>query len=203
MFSCTLFARTHVPVAAHRLIVPLKKNTFFRTIQQGSLYSIKNHIVNYNRQDISAKLLKNRSIGSVRGPLLHLHDDGLDATRETVPITFINSKGEETLVNAVIGNNLLAVAHKHKIPLEGACECSIACSTCHVYLEDEIFDELESQGLEACDDEEDMLDLAFGLKPTSRLGCCVNVDRSHSGMKVFLPAASRNFYVDGFVPEPH
>lgn len=44
----------------------------------------------------------------------------------------------------------------------GACEGSIACSTCHVILEPDVYDQLEEPG----DDENDMLDLAFGLTDT-------------------------------------
>ena len=127
------------------------------------------------------------------------HDKEEDAKKEQVRLTFVDSEGNETDVHAVCGDNILTVAHKNDINLEGACECSIACSTCHVILEDEMFDELP----EPCEAEEDMLDLAFGLTPTSRLGCQVIVDTSHDGTKIELPSATRNFYVDGHVPQPH
>ena len=65
------------------------------------------------------------------------------------------------------GETLLEVAHNNGIDLEGACESSLACSTCHVILDDEIYDSLE----EPCEEEEDLLDLAYGLTHTSRLGC--------------------------------
>ena len=53
------------------------------------------------------------------------------------------------------------------------------------------------------DDENDMLDLAFGLRETSRLGCQVIAAKDVDGMVVALPKATRNFAVDGFVPKPH
>ena len=82
----------------------------------------------------------------------------------------------------------------------GACEGSLACSTCHVVVEDpEVFDKLP----EACDDENDMLDLAFGLTETSRLGCQIIAKEDIDGIRVKIPAATRNFAVDGFVPKPH
>ena len=66
----------------------------------------------------------------------------------------------------------------------GACDHSLACSTCHVVLEQEVFAELE-----AVDDEEmDMLDLAFGLEDTSRLGCQVKVTKLLEGKKITLPS---------------
>ena len=59
--------------------------------------------------------------------------------------------------------NLLEIAHKHGIDLEGACEASLACSTCHIIVEDP--DVFETTG-EISDEENDMLDLAFGLTQT-------------------------------------
>lgn len=66
-------------------------------------------------------------------------------------------------------------------------------------LEDKTFNALE----EACEDEDDMLDMAFGLTSTSRLGCQVKVSEDMDGAVITLPAATRNFYVDGHVPQPH
>ncbi|SPC61304.1 probable YAH1 - Ferredoxin of the mitochondrial matrix [Ustilago sp. UG-2017b] len=111
-----------------------------------------------------------------------------------VKIHFFDPKGEPLKsVEASEGDDLLSVAHEYDIDLEGACEGSIACSTCHVILEPDVYDSLE----EPCDDENDMLDLAFGLTDTSRLGCQVKVTKEQDGMKVQLPAATRNMYVDG------
>lgn len=97
------------------------------------------------------------------------------------------------------GQNILRLAQKHDIPMEGACEGVCACSTCHCIVSDEFFDMLE----EADEDEEDMLDLAWGLKSTSRLGCQIELTTALDGITVSLPSATRNFYVDGHVPEPH
>lgn len=106
-------------------------------------------------------------------------------------ITFVLTDGTEKTVDAPVGISLLEVAHKNGIPLEGACEGSLACSTCHL-----IVDEKYYKGLPpASDDEEDMLDLAFGLTHTSRLGCQIMVNDSLDGMKVKLPAATRNMQV--------
>lgn len=103
-------------------------------------------------------------------------------------ITF-KYQGGEKVIDAPNGISLLEVAHKNDIPLEGACEGSLACSTCHVIVEDQKFyDSLPS----AKDDEEDMLDLAFGLTHTSRLGCQIMVNDSLDGLVVRLPEATRN-----------
>jgi hypothetical protein len=66
-------------------------------------------------------------------------------------------------------------------------------------LEDKIYDNLP----EASEDEEDMLDQAFGLTPTSRLGCQVLLDETLEGMTIVVPKATRNMAVDGYVAKPH
>lgn len=57
---------------------------------------------------------------------------------------------------------LLLPAYAWALLPSGACECSIACSTCHVYVDDAYFDLIP----EACEDEDDMLDMAFALRDT-------------------------------------
>ena len=106
-------------------------------------------------------------------------------------ITFILADGTEKEVEAPLGISLLEVAHKNAIPLEGACEGSLACSTCHLVIDEAYFPGLP----EASEDEEDMLDLAFGLTHTSRLGCQILVTDQLDGLKVALPSATRNMSV--------
>lgn len=103
-------------------------------------------------------------------------------------LVFVNRDGSETPIDAPVGLSLLEVAHNNDIDLEGACEGSLACSTCHIILEQAAYDSLE----EASEDEEDMLDLAFGLTHTSRLGCQIMVTEAMDGWRVKLPAATRN-----------
>ncbi len=103
-------------------------------------------------------------------------------------ITFIERNGNRKQVEAPVGLSLLEVAHKNNVEIEGACEGSLACSTCHVIIEPEWFDALP----EASEDEEDMLDLAFGLTKTSRLGCQIIVSDEMDGLVVSLPTATRN-----------
>ena len=107
---------------------------------------------------------------------------------------FVYSKDDKTPkeVLAREGETLLEVAHNNGIELEGACAQSLACSTCHVVLEERIYDSLEP----AVEEEEDLLDLAYGLTLTSRLGCQIKVTKGMEGMTVRLPSATRNFYVD-------
>ncbi|QED23908.1 ferredoxin family 2Fe-2S iron-sulfur cluster binding protein [Candidatus Deianiraea vastatrix] len=103
-------------------------------------------------------------------------------------IIFINKDDSKTEINASSGLSLLEVAHNNNIDIEGACEGSLACSTCHVIVAQEWFDKLEP----AKEDEEDMLDLAFGLTKTSRLACQIIVTDKLDGLTVSLPKGTRN-----------
>ncbi len=107
-------------------------------------------------------------------------------------IFFIDSDGVKKEVDAPVGLSLLEVAHQNKIDLEGACEGSLACSTCHVIVDAAFYDDLP----EASEEEEDMLDLAFGLTHTSRLGCQIIVTEELEGLTVSVPSATRNMMVD-------
>jgi 2Fe-2S ferredoxin len=107
-------------------------------------------------------------------------------------VVFVVHGGERKEVEAQIGLSLLEVAHKNNIDLEGACEGSLACSTCHVIVDPKYFSMLDP----ATEDEEDMLDLAFGLTHTSRLGCQIKITPELDGLTVTLPAATRNMMVD-------
>jgi ferredoxin len=128
-------------------------------------------------------------------------------------VHFKDSKGTHIkTVEVNEGDDILSIAHEYDIDLEGklssislhvtcsceysalgACEGSVACSTCHVILPPEYYDLLA----EPEDDENDMLDMAFGLTDTSRLGCQVKMTKELDGMAITLPAATRNMFVDG------
>jgi 2Fe-2S ferredoxin len=107
-------------------------------------------------------------------------------------VTFIDREGARIEVDAPVGLSLLELAHRNNIDIEGACEGSLACSTCHVIVDEEDFDRLE----EPSEDEEDMLDLAFGLTRTSRLGCQIIVTEELDGLTVTLPHETRNMMAD-------
>jgi len=106
-------------------------------------------------------------------------------------ITFIQPDGTAKEVEAPLGLSVMEIAHKNDIELEGACEGALACSTCHVIVDEKQYDDLD----EASEDEEDMLDLAFGLTHTSRLGCQIIITEERDGLVVTLPAATRNMMV--------
>ena len=103
-------------------------------------------------------------------------------------MTFIERDGARREVEAPLGASVLQVARRHDIDIEGACEGSLACSTCHVIVDPEWYDLLK----EASEDEDDMLDLAFNLTKTSRLGCQIIITEELDGLTVQLPAATRN-----------
>lgn len=103
-------------------------------------------------------------------------------------MTFIERNGSAKTVDAPSGLSVLEIAHRNDIDIEGACEGSLACSTCHVVIDDAWYARLE----EASEDEEDMLDLAFGLTKTSRLGCQIILTEDLDGLTVKLPGETRN-----------
>ena len=107
-------------------------------------------------------------------------------------ITFVTADGTSKEFDAPNGLSVLEVAHKNGINLEGACEGSLACSTCHVIVDNEWFDKLG----EASEEEEDMLDLAFGLTRTSRLSCQITITKDNDGLRVKLPGETRNMLLD-------
>uniref|UniRef100_UPI003AAAA5D8 adrenodoxin-like n=1 Tax=Centroberyx gerrardi TaxID=166262 RepID=UPI003AAAA5D8 len=103
-----------------------------------------------------------------------------------VTVHFIHRDGQKTTTSGPAGSSLLDVVLDQKldIPGFGACEGTLACSTCHLILEQEVYDQL---GL-IVDEELDMLDLAYGLTDTSRLGCQVCLSKSVEGLTVRVPA---------------
>ena len=107
-------------------------------------------------------------------------------------MTFILPDNSRREVDAPLGLSVLDIAHKNEIDLEGACEGSLACSTCHVIVDPEFFGRLD----EATEDEEDMLDLAWGLNHTSRLGCQITITEKLDGLVVRLPVETRNMLLD-------
>ena len=103
-------------------------------------------------------------------------------------MTFIDRDGTRREVEAPLGLSVLEIAHRHGVDIEGACEGSLACSTCHVIVDSFWFPKLTGP----TEDEEDMLDLAFDLQETSRLGCQLIMTEALDGLVVKLPAGSKH-----------
>ncbi|MBJ7253018.1 MAG: ferredoxin family 2Fe-2S iron-sulfur cluster binding protein [Acetobacteraceae bacterium] len=103
-------------------------------------------------------------------------------------MVFIERDGTQKEVEAPLGLSVLEIAHRNSVDIEGACEGSLACSTCHVIVDGAWFAKLAKP----TEDEEDMLDLAFDLQETSRLGCQLIMTDALDGLVVKLPSGSRN-----------
>ena len=107
-------------------------------------------------------------------------------------IIFNESDGKRQKFDEAPGLSLLDIAHKHGIEIEGACEGSMACSTCHIVVDADWHTKLTAPSKE----EEDLLDLVFGLTRTSRLGCQVTMTEELDGLTVKLPNRTRNLLLE-------
>ncbi|GAB5488692.1 MAG: ferredoxin family 2Fe-2S iron-sulfur cluster binding protein [Parasphingorhabdus sp.] len=106
-----------------------------------------------------------------------------------IRVKFVGANGETSVqAKASEGDNLLTIAQVNDQPLEGTCEGQMACSTCHVIVDPEDFSKLP----EATEMEEDMLDLAAGVKRTSRLACQITLTAELDGLTVHIPSESHN-----------
>jgi ferredoxin len=105
-----------------------------------------------------------------------------------VKVTFSTHNGERVTAEGKPGDRLLEVGQAAGLPLEGTCEGQMACSTCHVIVAREWFAKLPR----ASEDEEDMLDLAAGVRPTSRLSCQIVLGEGLDGLEVAIPGESRD-----------
>ena len=103
-------------------------------------------------------------------------------------IVFKTTGGVETPVEVTTGTTVLQAAWDNNIDIEGACEGVMACSTCHVIVAEDHCTKLDDPS----DEEEDLLDLAWGVRPTSRLGCQIVVTDDLDGMELLLPASTNN-----------
>ncbi|XP_053328981.1 adrenodoxin-like [Spea bombifrons] len=116
-----------------------------------------------------------------------LHDTKFSSgdAEDTLTVNFINRDGEKLTATAKEGESLLEVVIRHHLNIDGfgACEGTLACSTCHLIFDQQVFEKLDP----ISDEEMDMLDLAFGLTDTSRLGCQVCMNKSLDGITVRVP----------------
>ncbi|KAA8491429.1 Adrenodoxin-like protein 2, mitochondrial [Porphyridium purpureum] len=110
--------------------------------------------------------------------------------RDTIRVRFVDRDGGagNVDVRVPIGTHMLDAAHQNNVDLEGACEGTLACSTCHVYVREDFVDKLQPPA----EDEQDMLDLAFALKDNSRLGCQIKASPEIDGIELTLPPNTRN-----------
>jgi len=192
-------------LALHRLISSAMNQPSYKRFLTKSFYhapsasSSGQHILGLTNTSTMNRHTKNQTT------TIRWHGDGPGPNAPTVNLTFINPDDTQTTISARVGETLLQCAHRTGIEMEGACEGVCACSTCHVILTQELYDQLmdETEDGALKENEEDMLDMAFGLTHTSRLGCQITVTEGMEGSVFTLPKATRNFYVDGHKPTPH
>ena len=105
-------------------------------------------------------------------------------------VRFLKVDGElDKEVEAPAGSVLLDVAQQAGEPLEGACEGQMACSTCHVIVDPRDFDRLPP----ASEEEDDLLDLAWGVMRTSRLACQIRLTDELDTLTVKMPGGFHNW----------
>uniref|UniRef100_A0A6M2DGC4 Putative ferredoxin n=1 Tax=Xenopsylla cheopis TaxID=163159 RepID=A0A6M2DGC4_XENCH len=106
---------------------------------------------------------------------------------DKISVTFVKANGEKIEAKGKVGDSLLDVVVNNEIDLDGygACEGTLTCSTCHLIFETADFDKLPEK---ASDEELDMLDLAYDLTDTSRLGCQIILSKELNGLVVKVPA---------------
>ena len=102
---------------------------------------------------------------------------------EFINLSFVTKDNKNIPVKARIGDNILDIAKINNIDIEGACQACMACSTCHIILEPNVYEILPLPK----PNEEDLLDHTIHLTGTSRLGCQVYVTKEFDGSKIRLP----------------
>ena len=104
-------------------------------------------------------------------------------------VRFVSADGRSVVeAEGAPGTRLLELAQANDQPLEGACEGAMACSTCHVIVAPDDFAKLPP----ASDEEEDMLDFAYGVSRTSRLSCQIWLSEALDSLEVRMPGGSAN-----------
>nr|XP_045751042.1 adrenodoxin, mitochondrial [Mirounga angustirostris] len=127
--------------------------------------------------------------GGAGGPArtLSVSAPARSSSEDKITVHFVNRDGETLTAKGKVGDSLLDVVIENNLDIDGfgACEGTLACSTCHLIFEEHIFENLEA----VTDEENDMLDLAYGLTDRSRLGCQIYLTKSMDNMTVRVPDA--------------
>ncbi|XP_053679814.1 adrenodoxin-like protein 2, mitochondrial [Anopheles nili] len=126
------------------------------------------------------------------------HTHGISAARslstsqpklqsEEVEVTFVRANGERIKAKGKVGESLLDLVVNNNVDFDGfgACEGTLTCSTCHLIFSKPDYDRLPEK---PSDEELDMLDLAYELTDTSRLGCQITLSKDLHGLEVRVPA---------------
>ncbi|XP_055477898.1 adrenodoxin, mitochondrial [Psammomys obesus] len=121
------------------------------------------------------------------GRPLSLSAPARSSSEDKITVHFKNRDGETLTAKGKVGDSLLDVVIESNLDIDGfgACEGTLACSTCHLIFEDHIYEKLDA----ITDEENDMLDLAYGLTDRSRLGCQICLTKAMDNMTVRVPEA--------------
>ena len=99
-------------------------------------------------------------------------------------ITYKDFQGNSKTINVESGLSVMEGAIQNEIPgIDADCGGSMACATCHVYVEDSWFNKIPK----AEDAENDMIDMAYNPKKNSRLSCQIIVSDELDGLVVTTP----------------
>jgi ferredoxin len=159
--------------------------TTFTHSRLGMGLNIENVKINPKK---SPKLTKNKSIETLTQIKNYF------STSDVIDVTYIEPSGESVPLRIKKSENkdesLMTLAVKNQVDMEGSCDGQLACSTCHCILSQEDYDTFMK--LKPPTDEElDMLDTAFGLTQTSRLGCQIPVSMLEKNITLTLPKFTR------------
>jgi ferredoxin len=100
-----------------------------------------------------------------------------------MPVIHVTTvEGKELSLAADNGRSLMEVIKANDLPMLAACGGALACATCHLVVDPDWYERLQSPS----EDEEDLLDTAHGLTPTSRLGCQILMSDELDGIRVTL-----------------
>ena len=103
-----------------------------------------------------------------------------------VKVIFILEDGTEKTIETEEEASVLEIAHANDIDLQGACNGACACATCHVIVDEKSFVKLPTISQE----EEELLDFAFGVASTSRLACQVKITKELDGIRIKIPSVT-------------
>ena len=107
-------------------------------------------------------------------------------------VIFKLADGKRRTFEVPVGKTLLEVAQANQLDVEGACGGAMACSTCHMMIDPAWFIKLA----DLTEEEDQMLDITWGVKENSRLGCQIKVTEKLDGLVVSLPSETKNLFDD-------
>ncbi|XP_015374162.1 PREDICTED: adrenodoxin isoform X1 [Diuraphis noxia] len=137
---------------------------------------------------MSIKLLKYIVTNScIRSRVHNLKYMSTVNNNKPIKVTFNKANGDKIIAEGKKGDSLLDIIINNNLDFDGygACEGTLTCSTCHVILDSKDYDALPDK---PSDEELDMLDLAYNLTDTSRLGCQIILEEKLDGLEVKVPA---------------